>query len=506
MGKLRGFSAWARTSWPLWFGMGLFWSWLWMVLIKPSGAVFDFLPTAPLLSHRTVSLVGALVGAGILLGITAAHPSRPKTAGNLKKLRIGTVGVYAAITLVSFLPGYNPLVLQPIEALLTGFVIAQLFVGWGARSTAEATNIVWALSLSLAAAAGCAVFVFLLDFSKQDLLALLLPLGSAVLLEKTASPSPTTPTEDASVARPEKTTLRRLHGTVLIQGVAIGVWHFLFEIIVFEKCPAEFCIYRELNRIFTTHGLDDFIGFASMVGFIIALFLIFVTVRLLHLNFRGLVYQVGLPFMALGFIAITLNQGFIIENGTHMTGDVFVQGETLHTAGYFYALVIILILCRHISQSWEIDAWPLVSKVVLFLFVGQLAGYVGAFALNASGISGSDLCLVTVFVLLFGGLLLATSDSDWRDWGNATPAEGDRRHGAFRSACDKIAQAAQLTPRESEIFILLAKGRNLRFIENRLYISRDTVKTHLKRIYRKLDVHSQQELIDLVERSIQKMP
>ena len=47
---------------------------------------------------------------------------------------------------------------------------------------------------------------------------------------------------------------------------------------------------------------------------------------------------------------------------------------------------------------------------------------------------------------------------------------------------------------------MLAKGRNGKFIEDFYTVSYNTVKTHVKHIYTKLDVHSQQELIDLVER------
>ena len=47
---------------------------------------------------------------------------------------------------------------------------------------------------------------------------------------------------------------------------------------------------------------------------------------------------------------------------------------------------------------------------------------------------------------------------------------------------------------------MLARGRNAYHIQDELTLSYNTVKTHVKRIYRKLDVHSQQELIDLVEK------
>ncbi len=56
-----------------------------------------------------------------------------------------------------------------------------------------------------------------------------------------------------------------------------------------------------------------------------------------------------------------------------------------------------------------------------------------------------------------------------------------------------------LTPRESEVIVLLAYGRTLSIIARDLQIAKGTARTHIENIYRKLDVHKQQELIDLVE-------
>ena len=53
---------------------------------------------------------------------------------------------------------------------------------------------------------------------------------------------------------------------------------------------------------------------------------------------------------------------------------------------------------------------------------------------------------------------------------------------------------------EIEVLFLLAKGRNRAYIREELVIGDETVKSHIKSIYRKADVHSQQELIDLLER------
>ena len=69
--------------------------------------------------------------------------------------------------------------------------------------------------------------------------------------------------------------------------------------------------------------------------------------------------------------------------------------------------------------------------------------------------------------------------------------------------CERVGGQHGLTPREREIFAMLAKGRNGRFIMEHYVISRNTVKSHIKHIYSKLNVHSQQELIDMVESELE---
>lgn len=56
-----------------------------------------------------------------------------------------------------------------------------------------------------------------------------------------------------------------------------------------------------------------------------------------------------------------------------------------------------------------------------------------------------------------------------------------------------------LTKREMQVFDLLAKGRNSVYIQERLIISQNTTKTHIKHIYQKFGVHSRQELLDKID-------
>lgn len=76
---------------------------------------------------------------------------------------------------------------------------------------------------------------------------------------------------------------------------------------------------------------------------------------------------------------------------------------------------------------------------------------------------------------------------------------------SLEERCASIGKARGLTEREQEIFEYLARGRNVRFIQEALVVSYNTVKTHVSHIYAKLDVHSHQELINLVESLIEKV-
>lgn len=63
-----------------------------------------------------------------------------------------------------------------------------------------------------------------------------------------------------------------------------------------------------------------------------------------------------------------------------------------------------------------------------------------------------------------------------------------------------LAKQHKLTERETEILLLLLQGRNLPHIQEKLVLASGTVRTHVNKIYKKLDVHSRQELLDLLTR------
>jgi DNA-binding CsgD family transcriptional regulator len=75
----------------------------------------------------------------------------------------------------------------------------------------------------------------------------------------------------------------------------------------------------------------------------------------------------------------------------------------------------------------------------------------------------------------------------------------DEISGSWRLRCQSVSAEYALSPREIEVFQLLAKGRNAEYISKTLVVSVHTSKTHISRIYRKLNINSQQELINLVD-------
>ncbi len=56
----------------------------------------------------------------------------------------------------------------------------------------------------------------------------------------------------------------------------------------------------------------------------------------------------------------------------------------------------------------------------------------------------------------------------------------------------------KLSKREKDIFIYLLQGRSAPYIAESEYISLNTVRTHMKRIYSKTGVHKREELLDLI--------
>lgn len=93
------------------------------------------------------------------------------------------------------------------------------------------------------------------------------------------------------------------------------------------------------------------------------------------------------------------------------------------------------------------------------------------------------------------------SRSIFADEAGAMPPAEDTpaARGRFRQRCEIVANTYLLSRRESEVMYYLARGYKSSHIQQQLYISEGTAKTHIRHIYRKLNIHSQQDLIHLID-------
>ena len=135
-------------------------------------------------------------------------------------------------------------------------------------------------------------------------------------------------------------------------------------------------------------------------------------------------------------------------------------------------------------------------------FLGLCCGFVGEVALGMS--AAVELASAAPYVALACVAVLGVSYTivfPESAIAKIFPVPMAMNYATLDEKCAEIARDFGLSPRESDVLMLLARGRNAAHIAEALYISRNTVGTHRRNIYRKLGVHDQQELLSLVERA-----
>lgn len=258
--------------------------------------------------------------------------------------------------------------------------------------------------------------------------------------------------------------------TLLIQGVSFGFGLGLLQFWGDEFVPSR------------VGG-----AFSSAVA---SLILILVAFRF-KADFSRLVYFVGFPLMAAGFLMMSISDGLLSV------------GNVIQASGFCYQFMLSLCLLVYLSRVMGIPMIACGSVGVFCTTFGLVVGgCLGAFAVSTDlmdtvGIKGLASCMG--FALLLVALYASGRSTLEQTWCAGSPGvfcdELDVLGGKARS----LAASRNLTPRETEVLTLAAHGRNRRSIASALCISEETAKAHLKSVYAKIGVHTQQELIDAVE-------
>ena len=114
--------------------------------------------------------------------------------------------------------------------------------------------------------------------------------------------------------------------------------------------------------------------------------------------------------------------------------------------------------------------------------------------------------VAALFLLLYAvmGLCLGTRDPDtqriFEDLREGLPQPAE--FATIDEKCQALGVQRGLSERQVEIMKMVCKGRPRAYIAETLFITENTVKTHLSRLYAKLDVHSQKELLDLIDAAL----
>ena len=254
--------------------------------------------------------------------------------------------------------------------------------------------------------------------------------------------------------------------TSAVQGVAAGVLHAILFLLgaSFAAVPA------------------------LVIGQLIAVGLLFATLVFVRLDFNRFIYKVAFPFAAVGFLLLAA------------APQVPWAGVTVLFAGFCYLDLVLWSLGACLMKNMGLPATWVASCPGAALFFGVLAG--GAVTCVAlGGHPREDAAMLAGFVaclLLACALFLSSGSNLKHGWGTVLPGEGGLEAGDLEGVVRFMATERAVTQRETEVMLLLAQGKSRRAICEALTVSPDTVKTHVRAVYRKLDVHSQQELVDRI--------
>ena len=480
-------------------GLGCFFCWLWTAMQNPTVPAGARADDSFYFTHWTVILVSAVVSLAIIVVMQQFFRDGSARLFSRKASAV-LLAAYALALAFPMLAGFASHLHHPAATIAASALSTWMFVRWGTsigpRGPRELISI---SSFALVFAFVLAIGLYELPLQITDALVSLLPfLSVAVMPPPEEKPRETSAPESSPSAASARSASLKFFGTLLIQGMAFGLLHYLYGTVVLEKCSDPYCPLRHIQPLFPI-SVEDFYGFVSIAGLALAAGIILIAIKALHLNFRKLLYVVGFPLMALGFLVIGSDAGLRVADGiSHASGLNFVYGEVIYVSGYYYVIVIAWALCAHLGRTGKKSYATTYAWSGLSLFGGQLIGFLLSALAAVFEVSRSNLCFFTLFALMLSSLLIVTNDSLWAEWGGVKPSETETM-GSFRRACAAIGDAHGLTPRETEVFNLVAHGRSMAHIAESLVISRDTVKTHCRSIYHKLSVHSQQEAINLVE-------
>lgn len=176
----------------------------------------------------------------------------------------------------------------------------------------------------------------------------------------------------------------------------------------------------------------------------------------------------------------------------------------VHELGFSLFYFFMIVYWGDLARRLNLAVIPTYTVGYLTMMACQFVGAIFCMATGQQFALSGDMTLLYILVLAFllvTILMLGISSGSQPRRKSASVMKGIAPD-STSAACERIADEYALTPREREVLDILARGRTASYIAEELVISQDTAKSHIKNIYRKIDVHTQQELLTLIETAV----
>ena len=163
-----------------------------------------------------------------------------------------------------------------------------------------------------------------------------------------------------------------------------------------------------------------------------------------------------------------------------------------------FAVIALAIWCSMASAARSVPlpaafVFPSCLALLALAFAGGLRG------IAVIGTDGRTICLVMLAGYLALIAISFAQGSRQREERRTEPRGADDSRTYIHRRCDALAAERHLSPREREVLYYLGRGYNHGYVAEKLYISENTVRTHVRHIYGKLEIGSREELLALID-------